>query len=183
MAPAAPAPIRFRFAPAKALAALHWMLHTAGSGGADLHRLLKAACFADKAHLNKHGRPLVAAEVVHHHDVTRPQLRHQRLLHPSLENHTVDRAVDHKGGDDAAAAHAGDQRGGLPMAMRHRHAQALATRAAAVAARHVGAGPTLVHEHQAVGVEVELPFEPSLASDQDVGALLFGRVRGLFLRV
>ena len=54
-------PIRFRFAPAKSLAALHWMLREAGSAGADLHRLLKTIYFADKTHLNAHGRPIFGA--------------------------------------------------------------------------------------------------------------------------
>ena len=69
------------------------------------------------------------------------------------------------------------------MTMRKRHAQAVAARAAAISARHVRAGPAFIHEHQAVGVEVELPVEPGLTPDQDVRALLFGRVRSLFLRV
>ncbi|MCX7931606.1 MAG: Panacea domain-containing protein [Rhodovarius sp.] len=54
-------PIRFRFAPAKAMAALQWMLEQAGSRGCDLHCLLKACYFADKAHLNLHGRPVFGA--------------------------------------------------------------------------------------------------------------------------
>jgi len=69
------------------------------------------------------------------------------------------------------------------MTMRKRHAQAVAARAAAISARHVRAGPAFIHEHQAVRIEIELPLEPSLAPDQDVRALLLGRVRGLFLRV
>lgn len=48
---------------------------------------------------------------------------------------------------------------------------------------HSPAGPAVIHEHQAVGIEIELPLEPGLAPDQDVGALLFGRMRGLFVRV
>jgi hypothetical protein len=52
-----------------------------------------------------------------------------------------------------------------------------------MAACHVGAGPGLVDEHQAVGIEVELTLEPGPALAQDVGPLLLGGVRGLFLRV
>jgi hypothetical protein len=48
------------------------------------------------------------------------------------------------------------------------------------AASYTTSGDTI---HQAVGVEVELPVEPGLTSDQDVRALLFGCVRSLFLRV
>jgi hypothetical protein len=34
-----------------------------------------------------------------------------------------------------------------------------------------------------LGIEIKLAFEPGLAPFQNVGAVLFGRVRGLFLRV
>lgn len=51
--------IRFRFAPAKALAAIHRMI--AAQNGVDLHTLLKACYFADRAHLNKYGRPVFGA--------------------------------------------------------------------------------------------------------------------------
>ena len=69
------------------------------------------------------------------------------------------------------------------MTVRHRHAQALAARAAAISPGHVGAGPAFIDEHQALGIKVKLSFEPGFALGQDVRALLLGRVRGLFLRV
>jgi hypothetical protein len=52
-------PIRFRFAPLKALTAVLWMLRQ--RDGLDLHTIAKAAYFADKAHLNQHGRPIFGA--------------------------------------------------------------------------------------------------------------------------
>ena len=69
------------------------------------------------------------------------------------------------------------------MSVRNADPQALTARSATVTARHVGGGPGLVDEDQALGVEIELPFEPGLALLRDVGAALLGRVRGLFLRV
>lgn len=51
--------IRFRFAPAKALAAIHWMIKQAP--GIDLHTILKACYFADKQHINDHDRPIFGA--------------------------------------------------------------------------------------------------------------------------
>lgn len=51
--------IRFKFAPQKAAAAVHWMLHQ--QPGADLHTVLKSCYFADKDHLNEHGRPIFGA--------------------------------------------------------------------------------------------------------------------------
>jgi hypothetical protein len=52
-------PIRFRFAAKKALAAVCWMLRE--QSGLDLHTILKAAYFADRMHLNEHGRPVFGA--------------------------------------------------------------------------------------------------------------------------
>ena len=69
------------------------------------------------------------------------------------------------------------------MAMWHAQPQPLPARTAAMAAPHAGAGPAFVDEDQAIGVEVELPLEPGLALDHDIGALLLTGVRGLFLRV
>jgi uncharacterized phage-associated protein len=52
-------PIRFKFAPAKARAAVHWMLRQ--EPACDLHTGLKACYFADKKHLNEHDRPIFGA--------------------------------------------------------------------------------------------------------------------------
>jgi hypothetical protein len=67
--------------------------------------------------------------------------------------------------------------------MRHGHAQALAARATPVSPGHVGAGPALIDEHQAFGIEVELSLASLVAPNQDIRALLLGRMRSLFLRV
>jgi hypothetical protein len=52
-------PIRFRFAPGKARAAILWMLGQRPK--LDLHTILKTCYFADKEHLNKHRRPIFGA--------------------------------------------------------------------------------------------------------------------------
>ncbi len=52
-------PIRFKFSPTKARAAVHWMV--CEQPGIDLHAVLKACYFADKRHLNEHGRPVFGA--------------------------------------------------------------------------------------------------------------------------
>lgn len=51
--------IMFKFAPGKAWAAIHWLVRE--KQGIDLHTLLKACYFADKKHLNEHGRPVFGA--------------------------------------------------------------------------------------------------------------------------
>ncbi len=130
-----------------------------------------------------HLRPLVAGEVVHHDDVSVLGLPNQDLADIGLEGVAVDRPVEHPGRDDAPGAEAGHEGRGLPMAVRHGHAQPLAAATAAMGARHVRARPGLVDEHQPVRVEVDLAIEPGLPPLQDVGALLLGGMGGLFLRV
>ena len=51
--------IVFKFAPAKALAAIHRMI--CDQPGIDLHTLLKSCYFADKDHLQQYGRPVFGA--------------------------------------------------------------------------------------------------------------------------
>ena len=62
------------------------------------------------------------------------------------------------------------------------HPQPLAPAAAAVTARHVGRRPGFVDQDETRRVEVELAIEPVLARFQDIGAILLGRVTGLFMR-
>jgi len=63
------------------------------------------------------------------------------------------------------------------------HPQTLALAAAAVAAGHVRCRPGLVDKDKLRRVEIELPAKPVLALPQDVGAVLFDGVTGLFFRV
>ncbi len=44
-------------------------------------------------------------------------------------------------------------------------------------------GYTLIHEHQAVGVQFDLSLKPIPAPVQNIGTILFGGMSGLFLRV
>ena len=130
-----------------------------------------------------HPRPLVAGQVVHDHDVAGPQLGDEDPLDVGLEGVAVDRAVEDEGRHDPVLPQPGHEGGRLPVAVRDAGAQALASRRPPVASGHVGGGPGLVDEHQALGVEVELVLEPGLAPLQDVRAVLLGGVRRLFLRV
>ena len=59
--------IRFKFAPDKAWDAIHWMVIQRPN--IDLHTLLKACYFADKEHLNKHGRPFAPVTTLQGYDL------------------------------------------------------------------------------------------------------------------
>ena len=69
------------------------------------------------------------------------------------------------------------------MAMRHTGAQPLSPWRPAMEARHLGAEPGFVYEHQAFRGEVELALEPCFPPLQDIRAVLFGSVACLFLNV
>jgi hypothetical protein len=147
-----------------------------------LGREVEKACAGGFDQLT-HVRPLVAGQIVHDDDVALVQFRDEDLLDVSLESETVDGSVDDKRRDEAAQRQGSNEGRGFPMSVRNADPQALTARSATVTARHVGGGPGLVDEDQALGVEIELPFEPGLALLRDVGAALLGSVRGLFLRV
>ena len=127
--------------------------------------------------------PTGASTHVHDDDVALAQFGNKDALDIGLEGVAIDRAVEHKGRDHAARGQAGDESRRFPVAVRDADTQAFAAAAAAVSASHVGRSPGLIDEDQAVGIEIKLAFEPGLAPLQDVGAVLLGRVSGLFLRV
>ncbi len=62
-------------------------------------------------------------------------------------------------------------------------AHPLALAGTPVAAGHVRRRPGFINEHEPVGVQTGLSVEPVETSLQDVRAILFGRVSGLFFRV
>ena len=66
------------------------------------------------------------------------------------------------------------------VAIREAHAQPLALGAPPVTAGHIGRGPGLVDEDQALGIEIEQTVEPRPTLSQDVGTALLNRVPGLF---
>ena len=111
------------------------------------------------------------------------QFGNEDLGHIGFEGIAVDRAIQDKGRDHAAQRERADERRGFPMAVGNADPQTLAPEAAPMTAGHVGCGPGLVDEHQALGIEIELPLEPGLAPAQDVRTGLLARMSGLFLRV
>ena len=59
-----------------------------------------------------------------------------------------------------------------------------------MAAGHVGGGPRLIDEHEALGLQIELVVEPLFALPQDVGSVLlagmaslYGMARPIFLGI
>jgi len=67
--------------------------------------------------------------------------------------------------------------------VRHASPQPPTARRSSIAPGHVGGSPSLIDEHEPLGIEIELALEPRLASLADVRPVLLGGMRRLFLRV
>src|ERR1700680_4158442 len=65
------------------------------------------------------GFSLVAAKIVHDHEVARRKHRCQHLLDIGFEAFAVDRTVDHKGRLDAIMPKGGHEGHGFPVAVRN----------------------------------------------------------------
>jgi len=127
-----------------------------------------------------YGVASVAAEIVHDNDVARSERWHQDLLGVGEETHAIDRAVEHARRGDPIVTQRGEERHGLPMSMRHPGEEPCAAQTAPMGSRHVGLGPSLVDEDEALRLELALVAPPSRAAPGDVGALLLAGVQAFF---
>ena len=126
------------------------------------------------------GNAFVAAQVVEHDDIARPQGRHQELRHPCQEQAAIDGSVEHAGSNKPVGPQAGHERHGRPARMRHSGDETLSTQGPAISAGHVGLGPGLVDKDQARWVNAVLMALPSFALAGDVGPILLGGAQGFF---
>ena len=126
------------------------------------------------------GTAFVASEIVHDDDVAGSQGGHQELLDISAKAGAVDRPIDDAGRGDAVATQRRQKGQCALSAVRHLGDQASAAGAAAMAAGHVGLGPGLVDEHQALGVKPVLMLLPPGAAPGDVGPILLAGVQTFF---
>jgi hypothetical protein len=62
----------------------------------------------------------MAAGIVHHDDVARPQFGNEHLIDVGLQGHAIDWPIQHHRCDHAGVAQSGNEGGRLPVAMRDR---------------------------------------------------------------
>lgn len=87
------------------------------------------------------GLSLVAAKIVHDHDVTKPEAGNQYLFDIEQEPLSIDRSVEGclcSGRGNLVAAQGCKERHGFPMAMRHMAEEPLAFEGPTAQWRHVG---------------------------------------------
>ena len=87
------------------------------------------------------GFTLVAAEIVHDHDVSRTQRRDQNLLDIGLKALAVDRPVNKPRGVDPVMAQRSQKCRRLPVTVRNLGFEPHAERRPSSQRRHVGLGP------------------------------------------
>lgn len=130
-----------------------------------------------------HAADPVGRQIVHDHDVAGSKLRCENLLGIGEEGWPVHGAVEEHRCCHAGQSQAGGEGGGLPMAVGNSGSASLAAWCPASQPGHLRGRRGLVDEDQLFGIEVELTVEPGYAAAQDIGALMLGGVRRLFLNV
>jgi hypothetical protein len=123
----------------------------------------------------------VRGEVVHHHDVARPQRRTEHRPHIGSEDFRVRRAVHGHARGRTIQTDRGDHRGRTPVAMRTTRDQSFPPGRAAAQAGHVRFGGRLVEEDKLRGIEPTLLPAPAAPRLRHVGPVLLGGVERLFL--
>jgi hypothetical protein len=106
------------------------------------------------------GLAFVAVQIVHHHQLVRPERGNEHFLDVGAEAFAVDRTVDEPRRLDAVVAKRGDEGHGFPMAVGNFGDEPLAAPRPASQRLHVGLRPRLVDEHQTLGVDPALTQRP-----------------------
>lgn len=127
-----------------------------------------------------HGFALVAAEIVHDHDIAWLQCRHELLFDIGTEGLAVDRTIEDARGGKLIAAQGAEEGQRAPMAVRSKAAQPLTLRSPAAQRRHIGLDPGFIEEHEPGRIEAILPGPPSLPPAGDVGTHLLKREQRFF---
>ena len=126
---------------------------------------------------------LVTRQVVHDDNVATAKLRHQYELNERLKDVGIHGPVYDRRTSHACKTKSGDQRGCLPVTVRHlRHQSCTPTRSASQP-RHVGLAPRFVDEDQSARVELALVPLPHGTPFGDIRSILLCGMDCLFLKV
>lgn len=126
------------------------------------------------------GFALMAAEVVHHHDVSMLKNGCQLLLGIGLKARAIDGPIKDARSGEPVHTQRTDEGQRAPTAMRSIGAQALALRPPAAQGSHIGFDPGLIDEHELAWVKACLPRFPAPAAPCDIGAHLLKGEQGFF---
>lgn len=124
--------------------------------------------------------PLVAAEIVQHHNIAGRQGWGEDLFHIDGEELAVDRSVDHPRRINAIMAQGGDEGLGLPVSEGGIGFQASPSRSPAPQGRHIGFDPCFINEDQPFKGDAALVSFPAVAFARHVRPRLFLGKQGFF---
>ena len=133
-----------------------------------------------RADRSPYGRVLMAAEIVHHHDIAWPQSWNQELHHPGEETLGVDGAIQDARRGNPITSQPGHEGECLALAVRNLGDQALASGAAAMQAGHIRLRPGLINEDQTGRTNLALPLLPLSPTPRDISAVLLAGTQAFF---
>ena len=122
----------------------------------------------------------VAAMVFEDDDIAGLYGRHQNRLDIGKETHAVDWPIEDARCGDAILAQSCEERQCLPVAVRNLCDQPRAAQRTPVGSRHVGLGPGLVDEDQALSIDLVLMAPPALTTARNVQPILLAGVQAFF---
>ena len=120
---------------------------------------------------------LMRLQIVPDHDIVRPQVGHQKSLHPEAEAGPVQWAVQFHRGARPLPTLGLDQRGGVPVVGRHIVIDPLAHRGASVKGRQGGLHPQFVLKNQSSGINFRHRAMPLRAFGLHLGRVPFAGVQ------
>ena len=135
---------------------------------------------SDGADKPAYGFSLVAAEIVHDDDVSRAKGWDKNLLDIGLKGFTIDRTIKKPWGVDPVMSQCGQEGRSLPVTVRDFGLEPHAERCPPPQRRHVGLGPGLVDEDQALRLDFILILDPLRSPPRDVGSIAFASHHGFF---
>jgi hypothetical protein len=127
-----------------------------------------------------HDSASVAAEIVHDHDIAGTKRRKKDLLDIEAKAIAVDWPLKKLWRLDPVMAQRGQEGHGLPTAVWNLGGKPLATRCPSPQCRHIGSGPGLVDEDQALRLDAVLIFDPLGSPPCDVGTIAFASHHAFF---
>jgi len=127
-----------------------------------------------------HGFAFVAAEIVDDDDLTGAKRRHEDVLDIDPEALAVDRTFNKPWRVDAVVAQRGEKSHRLPAAMWDLGIQPVAARRPPPERGHVGPGPGLVDEDQALRLNAILIPCPLGPPPRDIGTIAFASHHAFF---
>ena len=135
------------------------------------------ACGADEP---AYSFALVTAEIIDDHNVPGAKRGEEDFFDIDLKSLAVDRPLEKPWRLDAIVAQRSQERGCIPATVGGLGFESSTARPPSAQGRHVGLGPSLIDEDQALRVDPVLVLGPLCSSSRDVGTVAFASHHAFF---